>query len=129
MERSPIDVGLWAALLAVAVYATYASLAPEVSGAQVIPDKLAHAILYLVLTSLSLLAAVWRPGRPAGSGQPARAWAVGGAVLVFGMLLESAQSLVPARQVDATDVLANAVGILVAITLWRVLRARLGAHP
>lgn len=72
-------------------------------------DKLLHAITFTCL--MGWWGNVYRDRRP-------RAWAALGC-LAFGIFIEFAQSLDPPRDADAFDVLADAIGILIALPLLR----------
>lgn len=81
-----------------------------------IPDKLAHAVVYLVL---GLLAA--RAVGPRGSGAAVLGLAAG-----WGALDELHQRFVPLRQADPRDWLADLVGAACGLGLVRLWRRRGG---
>lgn len=101
----------WAAALA------WLSLAPRVP----LPpgplgwDKLDHALAYLVLTVLLLLAL-----RSAKGGLSRRTLVIGGAAsFSYGLILEVLQSLMAlGRQGEVTDLAANALGTLAACVVF-----------
>ena len=77
-------------------------------------DKLLHAITFICL--MGWWGNVYRARRP-------RCWAVLGC-LAFGIFIEFAQWLDPPRDADALDVLADGVGILIALLLLRTPLSR-----
>ena len=72
-------------------------------------DKLLHAITFTCL--MGWWGNIYRARRP-------RAWAALGC-LAFGIFIELAQWFDPPRDADAFDVLADGIGILVALLLLR----------
>ncbi len=90
-------------------------------------DKVGHAIAYFATTLSFLFAAVWRPGRGEGRYPRVGMWFPMGAV-GFGVLAEVLQGLTPHRSPELNDVLAEAVGAVLALgihglVLWRSSRA------
>jgi len=88
-------------------------------------DKLWHALAYMALTG-SLL----RAAGPQGRLRLVAVW-----VLVIGVALEFVQALdlFADRRPDATDVLADALGVIAGLTVWLTLdqlakRSRPGAR-
>jgi len=77
-------------------------------------DKLLHATTFTCL--MGWWGNVYRERRP-------RAWAALGC-LAFGVFIEFAQWLDPPRDADAFDVLADGIGILIALLLLRTPLAR-----
>ena len=77
-------------------------------------DKLLHAITFTCL--MGWWGNVYRDRRP-------RAWAALGC-LAFGILIEFAQWLDPPRDADAFDVLADGIGVVIALGLLRTPLAR-----
>ncbi|WP_235577865.1 VanZ family protein [Rhodanobacter sp. Root561] len=77
-------------------------------------DKLLHAITFTCL--MGWWGNVYRDQRP-------RAWAALGC-LAFGILIEFAQWLDPPRDADAFDVLADGIGVIIALGLLRTPLAR-----
>jgi hypothetical protein len=74
-------------------------------------DKVAHVVVFWALAR-SWLAAV-----DAGAGWRGRAWAVIGAAILYGGLLEIAQSVISGRHAEGLDVVADGVGAVLAP--WR----------
>ena len=81
-------------------------------------DKVLHAITFTCL--MGWWGNVYTSRR-------ARAWAALGC-LAFGVFIEFAQWLDPPRDADAFDVLADGIGILIALALLRTPLARVLAH-
>lgn len=81
-------------------------------------DKLNHVGCFALLAVL----AWWAGCRPL--------WAVGAGLLVFGLLIEVAQSAVPTRSADPMDLVADLLGIALGLLLcatartWRLSRQR-----
>lgn len=93
----------WLCLLAVTVLALSPAPPPA---ANLGWDKLNHLAAFVVLGLLARLA--W-PAQQLGR------WALG--LLVYGGLLEIAQGLTPNRQAEWADLLADALGLLLALVL------------
>jgi len=93
---------------------------PDIKGMQFAgADKVGHAIAYLALTLMLLLAGVWRPGRARGIWRgplPALLIAV-----AYGGVLELIQGAV-GRDTQFLDLLADALGALLALTVWAGIR-------
>jgi peptidoglycan/LPS O-acetylase OafA/YrhL len=116
----PATAVMWIAVIAALIAVVMFSLGPDPLpdlGTGIGPatvERLPHAVAYAALTGLILLA--WRPRRREG-----RAWlrvamlAVG--MLAIGVVLEVGQALVD-RDADPYDVLANAAGVGVAVSVW-----------
>lgn len=110
-DRLPASLRLagYGVAVAVLLYLTQApvtDLPPET-----LWDKAEHALAWLVLTAIGL--AFW-PRRPAR---------VAGFAFLFGALVEVLQSTLPfGRDGDARDLLADSVGIVVAVAVWAALR-------
>ena len=77
-------------------------------------DKLLHATTFTCL--MGWWGNIYRTRRP-------RAWAALGC-LMFGIFIEFAQWLDPPRDADAFDVLADGIGILIALLLLRTPLSR-----
>lgn len=78
-------------------------------------DKAEHLLAYAVLTLL------WLARRPLRAG-------VAVAIVLYSLVLESAQGLTAYRAVEAADMLANALGVSLALLLtWLWRRGRAGA--
>jgi VanZ family protein len=68
-------------------------------------DKLAHVLIYLVLSSwFSLIAA-----------RPALLWRVFFGLIAYGMLMELLQGLTDYRSLEFADALANSVGVTIGL--------------
>jgi hypothetical protein len=102
----------WVALGgAIMLWVLWMALRPDPGIALDVPygDKLLHAITFTCL--MGWWGNVYRERRPRG-------WAALGC-LVFGVFIEFAQWLDPPRDADALDVLADGVGIVIALLLLR----------
>jgi len=89
------------------------SLMPVPDGLQVFSwqDKVEHAFAFAVLGLMAAFACL----------HPARLWVLG--LLVYGALIELAQSMVPYRSADPADWAADAIGVALAVLIarrWRV---------
>ena len=82
-------------------------------------DLLAHALLYGVLGG----ALAW--GRVSGSGRPSP-WLLLGVGILYAVSDEWHQSFVPGRDPSASDVAADAVGLLAGYWLSSIVLGRLG---
>jgi VanZ family protein len=82
-------------------------------------DKLIHVLVNAVLVVLFLFAAVWRPTRGFGR-WPRAAATVLFAVLAYGAVIEVLQAFV-GRDASVLDVVANAIGGIVGLGVWRVV--------
>ena len=85
-------------------------------------DKVAHFIEYGILGFL--LASAWIPA--ASSGARWKMAAVVLACILFGCLDETYQLLIPGRSTDGLDVMADALGVVTAVTLWSLWRRKKG---
>lgn len=102
----------WVALGgAIMLWVLWMALTPDPGIALDVPygDKLLHAITFTCL--MGWWGNVYRDRR-------ARGWAALGC-LAFGVFIEFAQWLDPPRDADALDVLADGVGIVIALVLLR----------
>jgi len=91
-------------------FVTFASLRPMDSGALGDWDKLGHLGLYFVFALL----AYWVTSKP-------RYYAyLCMGIVAYSGLMEVAQSFMPGRVMSAYDLLANALGVAVAMGLTRV---------
>jgi VanZ family protein len=118
--RGELSEGLLWGLVSVFVIADVVlSLLPtsEASDPLNTRDKLVHMLAYGVLVLLLLFALVWRPTRGYGR-WPEAAAAVLFGVLAFGAALELLQLLV-GRDASMPDVVANAIGGIAGLYLWR----------
>lgn len=84
-------------------------------------EDLPHALGYAVLT-ITLLVATHRSRGSKGATRWLVAIATPIAVIILGAALEWAQGFV-SRDVEAGDILANAVGVSVAFVLWLAVRS------
>jgi VanZ family protein len=104
---------LLAALLAIVCVAALApgSDAPSLG----IGDKIDHLSAFVALAVAAALSwpAAWRHAMRAGVG-----------LLVYGALIELAQTQVPGRHGDAADLLVDAAGIALGLALAQALRRR-----
>ncbi|MEX0604574.1 MAG: VanZ family protein [Marinobacter sp.] len=103
---------LWRVVLAMSIIAvlylaTTSQTYPVPASAN---DKVNHFIAFLELTLLAFLA--W-PG--------ARVLYVASPMLLFGLLIELVQSLLPYREFSLFDVAADASGILAGVISWHLL--------
>lgn len=96
------------------------SLMPDTGGPGYGWDKAHHFIAYALMAFFFMRAV--NPLRPFAF----TALGVFVAVLSFGIAVELFQSLTPTRQADAFDVLANAIGALVGIAVFKLLKNRAG---
>lgn len=94
---------------------------PEALSRLDLSDALLHLVGYAALTAAWLFAAVWRPGRGPGLFPDSAALILVG-LLGLGLALEALQGLVPARDADWRDALANVVGVGTAWWAWRTTR-------
>lgn len=118
-------ISLWAPVVA------YMALIFMVSGRPVppdvehlLPDKLVHAGEYAVLAALLVRACAGGWPRPLSMGVCVTAVIL---AVAYGVSDELHQSLVPARRMDAADLLADTVGAVCAATAlyaWGIIRAR-----
>lgn len=115
---------LWTLALTALVAVVGGSLIGEPTPPLSLEDKLVHFLAYVVLTFLFLLAAVWSPVRGSGRFPRATILVVLG-VTIVGAAVEVAQGLVPGRQPDVTDALADVLGSGVGLAMWHSLRALL----
>jgi len=82
-------------------------------------DKVVHVVAYGALVVVFLLAAVWRPRRGFGRWEDGAAVVVL-ALVIFGGAVELLQSFL-GRDLQVFDILANAIGSLFGLVLWRAL--------
>jgi len=106
----PLRLAVFSGAVAVILYLT---LAPtqDVPGSGVVWDKAAHAIAFGLLTIIGLLMSTHRR------------WTVVGCVWALSAGIEVAQALMPyGRQGDWIDLLADTIGIVLAVGLWAFAR-------
>lgn len=106
---------LWrAALLLLLPLISYLALSPKPPQSIDLGwEKLNHCAAFAALMFASVLA------MPSGR----RSWALGfGAMLLYGVAIEIAQSFVPMRSADWRDLLADALGALLGLTVLQALR-------
>jgi VanZ family protein len=126
-DLSLLDILLWVLTAFSAAMTLVFSIGLVPPGADGFPhaDKVWHGLAYFITSLLFLLAAVWRPGRGAGpfprAGIP---FALLGSAA--GGLVEIAQGFTATRDPEFLDWMADAVGILAALGVVVVLRARTG---
>lgn len=117
-----VDRLLWAgAGLSASATLVFSLLVTPPTGGGAVSDDVLHGGAYLVTCLCLLLAAVWRPGRGDGV-WPSRGVALGAALLAAGALLELGQGAFTTRQPQVSDVVADAVGIAVALGVHGLLR-------
>lgn len=121
-----VDLTLWSGVAVVAVGIVVISVTadPNIKGMQFAgADKVAHSIAYLALTLMLLLAGVWRPGRNGGVwNRPLPALLI---VIAYGGVLELIQGAV-GRDAQFSDLLADALGALLALAAWAGIRRTWG---
>lgn len=113
--------GIWVALGgAIMLFVTWMALVPDpsITLSFTYGDKLLHASTFCGLTGW--WGNIYR-------GYRARAWVALGC-LAFGVFIELAQWLDPPRDASGWDVLADAIGILLALVLLRTPLARVLAN-
>lgn len=117
-----IDAALWVAFaLSIALTLVWA-FGPAPPGARLFPraDKALHALAFAVILGTLLLAAVWRPGR--GWGRfPSATPAFVAALAAFGVIIELLQSELFGRDADLLDLLADVLGMALAVGFVRAL--------
>jgi hypothetical protein len=135
-QRSPtrrgrlIDAALWTATVALALTTLLLSFAltPPGAAALGIGDKVGHGITYFATFLCLLLAAVWRPGRGAGS-FPTRTLLFAIGVVIAGIVIEVLQEVATdARRAEVGDVLAEAIGTVGALAVHTWMRRTWGAY-
>jgi VanZ family protein len=124
-DLSRLDILLWvltAFSAALTLVFSFGLDPPQVGG---FPhaDKVWHGLAYFTTTLLFLLVAVWRPGRGAG---PFPRAAIVFALLgsAAGGLVEVAQGFTARREPELLDWIVEVVGILAALGVVLMLRAR-----
>jgi VanZ family protein len=126
-DLSRLDILLWVLTACSAALTLVFSFRFVHPGVDAFPhaDKVWHGLAYFTTALLFFLAAVWRPGR--GAGQFPRAGIVFALIgVVAGGLVEVAQGFTATRDAELLDWLAEIVGILGALGVVVVLRARAG---
>lgn len=112
----PLRLALYAGAVAVLMWLTLtpSDELPQVS----LWDKAEHALAWLVLTGLGLALSPRRPR------------AIVGFALVFGVLIEILQAILPiGRDADWHDALADSVGVAAAFGLYLAARRLAPADP
>jgi VanZ family protein len=107
---SSIPLGWRRAVLVLALVTIFVlSLMPVPEGLQVFSwqDKVEHAGAFAMLGLMAAFACL----------RPARLWVLG--LLVYGALIELAQSTVPYRSADPADWAADAIGVAIAVLVTR----------
>lgn len=111
---------LWGPPLLLAAFIYSLSSMSQVPGAEHVWDKLAHVVVFGALAWLTLRAT--HGGlRPLA---PAPALSAAALVVGWGILDEIHQRFVPGRYPSVTDVVADAVGTALCLSLWALLRGR-----
>ena len=110
------------ALLALLTLLFSFGLSTPSSGTFPLADKLGHGAAYLATFICFLLAAVWRPGRGDGSfSTKAVPFAIG--VVAVGIVIEVMQEVATTnRRAEPGDVLAEALGVIVALAVHAWMR-------
>lgn len=125
-DLSRLDLLLWiltAFSAALTLVFSFGLDPPRVGGFRQ-ADKIWHGLAYFTTTLLFLLAAVWRPGR--GAGPFPRAGIVFSLLgSAAGGVVEIAQGFTATRDPEVLDWVAEAVGILAALGVVLLLRARI----
>jgi|RhiMetdeSRZDD1v2_1073273.scaffolds.fasta_scaffold87072_6 VanZ family protein len=118
-----IDGFLWFLFVSTCAATLWFSLAEVPPGDQLFhgADKVQHAAAYFALTLTFLLAAVWRPGRGWGRWPNLGVPFCLGIVLV-GVAIEILQGVDPGRDAQVSDVIAEAIGAVIALVCIVVLR-------
>ena len=121
MNGRAIDTLLWAAGALLLSALLFFSFGPDATATLTwATDGMLHAAGYAIVLTLFLLAGVWRPGRGPGP-LAGKHFVIAGAAVALSIVIELLQ-LVFARSAQVSDVLANAVGALVALAALEVLR-------
>jgi VanZ family protein len=115
--RAWIGVAGWMTLTVILSTFPVHELGPDVSNA----DKIGHAAVYAVLAFLCAVA--WSRHRRSWYAAAEKSLAM---ALAFGALMELVQSRV-GRDPSLADWLADAVGAVVGIGIWRAWRAVMGS--
>lgn len=117
-ERKLSDKVLWIVAWALLAIEVVVAIIPggDPGGSGNMTDKSLHFLAFSALTLAFLLVAVWRPARGVGR------WPLGAAPIALGAVLlgagiEVAQGFV-GRDVEAFDLLADALGAIFALGLW-----------
>ena len=119
-----IDAILWTLSVTVLVAIVWGSLIPEPVPPLGLQNKLLHFSAYLLVTFLWLLAAVWSPLRGAGR-WPGSTILIVIASIAVGAAVELGQGLIPGREGDLVDALADILGTTTGLMLWARLRGLL----
>lgn len=124
-DLSRLDILLWVLTAISAALTLVFSFGLAPPGANGFPnsDKVWHGLAYFTTTLLFLMAAVWRPSRGAGPFPRAGLlFALLGAAA--GGVVEIAQGFTATRDPEFLDWVADAIGILAALGVVLILRAR-----
>jgi len=82
-------------------------------------DKVIHAFFYLILTIVWLLYFYFNNKSPLKN---SKIFIISSVFFVYGIIIEVLQGVLPyKRSADIKDVLANAVGILIAIFVFKII--------
>lgn len=110
---SRVPGGRWAPVLALAAAIWVGAILPgDTVSAPGRLDLVAHAVEFIVFAA----AATW------AGGPHARGWVALAFSLGLGVLTEASQRLVPTRQADPADLVADLLGAALGIALWRTFR-------
>jgi len=123
-----IDASLWLLTGLFASLTLWFSLVSVPPGADLVPmqDKGLHALSYFATVLSLLFAAVWRPGRGEGPLPRALGWIVAVAI-GGGIVVEVLQALI-GRTPEVADVIAEALGSMLAVLVHQVIRRWGGAR-
>ena len=118
---------LWMAIVAI-LSLMPADRLPKISWDLLAPDKVAHFIIY-TLMSLFLIIALSSPQSNKAAGNMGSMATVGlrGAVTaaLYGCLIEILQgTLTPNRHFDPADIVANSLGCVVGVAVYRLFLSR-----
>ena len=119
------DAALWMGATAAGVLTLVYSLGAIPPGMQSFSgaDKAGHAVVAFATVLLLLLSAVWRPGRGLGRFPRATPGIVVG-LIAAGIAVEVLQATFTERSAEILDVVMEAVGALIALGVFSLLRRR-----
>jgi len=120
-----LDVTLWATTAACLATTLWFSFVQAPPGGDLFTgaDKVGHGLAYFATTLSFLFAVVWRPGRGEGRWPRLGMW-VPVAAVALGAVIELLQGLTPKRTPEVRDVLAEAVGAVLALLVHGTIRWR-----
>jgi VanZ family protein len=117
-----IDAALWAGFACSIAFTLFWALGAAPPGGRLFPraDKVFHAFAFASILGTFLLAGVWRPGRGSGRYEAATPAFIAG-LMAFGVIIELVQSEISGRDADILDLVADLVGMGLAIVVVRAL--------